>query len=89
MQNVEPNIHGVQMKDETRKQIHEFYAGVARLLGFICAVIALWSGGLVVTRLFSAIGSEGEPIGGALLAMLFSGIVALFLLNVKAEKPRN
>jgi hypothetical protein len=77
------------MKNETHKQVHEFYAGVSRLVGFICAVIALWSGGLVVTRLFSAIGGESEPIGGALLAMLVSGIVALFLLSVKAEKPRN
>jgi TRAP-type C4-dicarboxylate transport system permease small subunit len=77
------------MKDETRKQVHEFYAGLARLLGFICAVIALWSGGLVVTRLLSAIGAEGQPIGGALLAMLFSGVVALLLLSVRAERPRD
>ena len=76
------------MKNETRKQIYEFHAGVARLLGFICAVIALWSGGLVVTRLLSAIGGEGEPIGGALLAMSFSGVAALLLLNVKAEVPK-
>lgn len=77
------------MKDETRRQVHEFYAGIACLLGFICAVIALWSGGLVVIRLSSAIGSEGQPIGGALLAMSFSGVAALLLLGVKVEKPRD
>jgi len=77
------------MKDETKRQIEAFYAGIARLLGFICAVIALWSGGLVVIRLFSALSGEGEPIGGALLAMAFSGVAALFLLNLKAENPRN
>ncbi len=77
------------MRDETKKQIEEFYAGLARLLGLVCAVIAIWFAGLVLVRLFSALSGESEPIGGALLAMAFSGIVALLLLNVKAEKPRN
>jgi hypothetical protein len=77
------------MKNETSKQVHEFYAGVARLTGFICAAIALWSGGQIVIRLMSAIGGEREPIGGSLVVLLFSGAIALLLLNVKAEKPEN
>ncbi len=79
---------GTQMKDDTRKQVHEFYAGLSRLLGFICAVIAIWSGGKVMARLMSVFGGDGQPIGGALLVMLFTGIMALLLLSVKAEKPR-
>lgn len=77
------------MKEETRKQVRGFYAGVARLTGFVSAIFAVWFGGVILVRFFAIGNDPSEPVGGALLAMSFCIVLALLLLNVRAEKPRN
>ena len=77
------------MEDTTKKQIREIYAWAARLSGAVSAIFAVWIGGVIVVRLFSASNGEAMPIGGALLAMSFCIVMALLLLNVRAERPRD
>jgi len=81
--------HGTRMKEETKKQVRKFYAGVARLTGAVSAILAVWFGGVIVVRLSSASNGEDQTVGGALLAMSFCIVMALLLLNVRAEKPRD
>ncbi len=75
------------MKENTRKQVRDFYAGVARLTGAVSAMFAVWFGGVVIVRLFRATGDSAQPVGGAILAMLICVAVALLLLSVRAERP--
>jgi len=77
------------MKDETRKQVREFYAGVARLTGAVSAIFAIWYGGVILARLFAIGGDSSEPVGGAVVAMSIFVVLALLLLNVRAERPKN
>lgn len=77
------------MKEESRRKIREFYAGVARLTGAVSAIFAVWFGGTVVVRLFSTNDDPAQPVVGALLAMLFCLAVALLLLSVRAKRPRD
>ena len=75
------------MKEESKRQIREFYAGVARLTGAVSAVFAVWFGGTAVVRLFSTNDVPAQPVIGTLPAMLFCLAVAFSLLSVRAERP--
>ena len=70
------------MREETKRQIREFYAKTSRFSGAVIALIALWYAGLFVTRLLTQ-----KPAGEALLVMLFAGLMAAALLGVRAENP--
>ena len=77
------------MQKETRRQAREFYAAVARIAGIAAAGLAVWFGAKVITRLFWRLNGEGQPIGEVIVPMSFCLVMALLLLNVKADKPHN
>ncbi len=72
------------MRKETKQQVQELYAGVARFSGAVIAVVAVWFAVSVVVRLLNQ-----EPFGGELLIAIFAGLMAAVLISARAEKPPN
>jgi len=70
------------VREETKRQIAEFYAAVARLTGVAAAIFALWSGVSVVKRLLNH-----EPFGMELLSLVILGFMAALLLSARSEYP--
>jgi len=70
------------VREETKRQIGEFYAAVARLTGYAAAILALWSGVSVVKRLL-----DHEPFGVELLTMVLLGLMAALLISARSEYP--
>jgi len=72
------------MREETKQQVREIYAGAARFSGAIIAVIAVWSIVLAVMQFLNQ-----EPFGGSLLIAIFAGTMAAVLLSARAEDPES
>ena len=70
------------MREETKRQVHELYAGVARFSGAVIGIVAAWFAVLVVIRVVNQ-----EPFGGELLISIFMGAMAFVLLSARASKP--
>jgi len=70
------------MRNETKRQVQELYAGVARISGAIIAAVAVWFAISVVVRSLNQ-----EPFGGELLIAIFAGFMAALLISARAEKP--
>lgn len=72
------------MREETKRQVREFFAKTSRFSGAVIAVVAAWFAVLFVTRLLTQ-----EPFGEELLIMVFLGLMAVVLLSARAEDPSN
>jgi hypothetical protein len=71
------------MREETKRQVREFYAKASRFSGAVIAVVAAWFAVLLVMRLLTQ-----EPFGEELMMMIFAGIMAAVLLSARAEDPQ-
>ncbi len=71
------------MREETKRQVREFYAKISRFSGAVIAVVAVWFAVLLVTRLLTQ-----EPFGEELMMMIFTGLMAAVLLSARAEDPQ-
>lgn len=70
------------MREKTKREALEAFAGIARLLGTISAIFAAWFAAKVVMRLL-----DQEPFGAQLLVAIFAGIAAAVLITVRADEP--
>ena len=70
------------MREETKRQIGEFYAAVARLTGLSAAGFAIWSGVSVIRRFLNQ-----ESFVVELLTFVILGFMAALLLSAKSEYP--
>ena len=77
------------MLEETKKQVREFYARVARLLGVVVAIGTIWLIGLSIFKLVTLNAGERESVYGLALAIPFGIFVTFLLLGTRAEKPQN
>lgn len=62
---------------------------MARLTGVAAAIGTVWFTGILIVRLFNKDFRADLSTGTALLAIGFLLVMALLLLNVRAEKPEN
>ena len=70
------------MREETKQQVQEFYAGAARISGTVIAVVAAW---LAISAIKDYL--REEPFGGHLLGAVFLGLMAAVLITARAENP--
>ena len=70
------------MREETKRQIAGFYAGVARLTGYAALIFALWSGYSAVKQMLNR-----EPFGMELLSLAILGSMAALLITARSEYP--
>ena len=75
-------VRQTQVRDETKRQIAECYAGVARMTGYAALILALWSGFSVVKQLVNR-----EPFGTELLSLVILGVMAALLMGARSEYP--
>jgi len=72
------------MREETKRQVQEAYAGAARFSGTVIAIVAALFAVFAVKNMVSQ-----EPFGGQLLGAVFLGLMAAVLITARAEKPSN
>ncbi len=70
------------MREETKQQVQEFYAGAARFSGTIIAIVATLSAVFAVKNMVTR-----EPFGAQLLGAVFFGLMAAALVTARAEDP--
>jgi hypothetical protein len=70
------------MRDETKRQVQEFYAGAARFSGTIIAIVAALFAVFAIKNMVTQ-----EPFGAQFLGAIFFGLMAAALITARAEDP--